>query len=119
MLDPVRQGLTPLGWSGRTPAGVPPISRSSGHGHPVLGRPWCDGGLCKDGRCSTNRLKAQHWRDPQSGDEMSERDKPKRAPEELEPCSAGHGNKMSAVGVSRARNERREEFLGRPHGYPG
>jgi hypothetical protein len=32
--------------------------------------------------------------------------------------SREHGNKMSAVGVSRARNERREEFLGETSWLP-
>ena len=35
---------------------------------PVLGRARRDGRLCKDGCRSTDRLKAQHGREPQSGD---------------------------------------------------
>ena len=55
---------------------------------PVLGRARRDGRLCEDGRRSTDRLKAQHGREPQSGHAIDERYKPKQTPEE--PASAGH-----------------------------
>ena len=69
---------------------------------PVLGRTRLDGRVCKDGRCSTDWLKAQHGREPKSGHEMNERDKPKqnggRARTRF--CSP----RAERVGQSRARN---------------